>query len=37
MYKKLIGKYKYKECDLMDDLKEQKNGKTPDNIYIWVD
>jgi hypothetical protein len=37
MYKKLIGKYKYKECDLTDDLKEQKNGKTPDNIYIWVD
>ena len=36
MYKKLIDKYKYKQCDLTDDLKEQKNGKTPDNIYIWI-
>lgn len=36
MYKKLIEKYKYKECDMKDDLKEQKNGKTPDNIYIWI-
>ena len=36
MYKKLIEKYNYKKCDLTDDLKEQKNGKTPDNIYIWI-
>jgi 16S rRNA G966 N2-methylase RsmD len=36
MYKKLIEKYKYKNCDIVEDLKEQKNGKTPDNIYIWV-
>lgn len=36
MYKKLIEKYKYKKCDIVEDLKEQKNGKTPDNIYIWV-
>ncbi len=36
MYKKLIDKYNYKKCDLTEDLKENKNGKTPDNIYIWI-
>jgi hypothetical protein len=36
MYKKLTEKYNYKKCDIVEDLKEQKNGKTPDNIYIWT-
>jgi hypothetical protein len=36
MYRKLIGIYEYKPCDIIEDLKEQKNGKTPDNIYIWL-
>lgn len=34
MYKKLI-KYGYESCDFTEDLKEQKNGKTPDNLYFW--
>ena len=37
MYKKLIGIYEYKPCDITENLSEQKNGKTPDNIYIWMD
>lgn len=36
MYKKLIEKYNYSKCDIIEDLKEQKNGKIPDNIYIWI-
>ena len=36
MYKKLTGKYKFIECNLMEDLKEQKNGKTSDLVYIWT-
>jgi hypothetical protein len=35
MYKKLTLTYNYKECDIIEDLKEQKNGKVCDNIYIW--
>ena len=35
MYKKLIFTYKYPECAFTEDLKEQKNGKTPDMIYLW--
>ena len=36
MYKKLTGVYNYKVCDIIEDLKEQKNGKVCDNIYIWI-
>lgn len=35
MYKKLTKKYGYEECELTEDLKEQKNGKTADMIYLW--
>jgi len=35
MYKDLIEKFEYEKCFVVEDLKEQKNGKTPDNIYIW--
>ena len=35
MYKLLTEKYKYEKCLFTEDLKEQKNGKTPDNIYLW--
>ena len=35
MYKLLTGKYKYELCLFTEDLKEQKNGKTPDMIYFW--
>jgi len=35
IYKKLTITYNYKVCDIIEDLKEQKNGKTFDNIYIW--
>ena len=35
MYKKLTGKYNYPKALQVEDLKEQKNGKTPDNIYLW--
>ena len=35
MYKDLTEKFKYQKCDIIEDLKEQKNGKTADNIYIW--
>jgi len=34
MYKKLI-KNGYEEAHLTENLKEQKNGKTPDLIYLW--
>jgi len=36
MYKKLTLTYNYKVCDIIEDLKEQKNGKVCDNIYIWI-
>ena len=36
MYIKLTKKYKFIECDLTEDLKEQKNGKASDMIYIWT-
>ena len=36
MYKKLTSVYNYKVCDIIEDLKEQKNGKVCDNIYIWI-
>lgn len=36
MYKKLTEKYNYPKCNITEDLKEQKNGKVPDNIYIWI-
>lgn len=36
IYKKLTTKYGYEKCHIVEDLKEQKNGKTPDKIYIWV-
>ena len=35
LYKQLTVKHKYPPCSETIDLKEQKNGKTPDNIYIW--
>lgn len=35
MYKKLTEKYKFRKCKFKEDLKEQKNGKTPDNLYFW--
>jgi len=35
MYKDLTEKFNYEKCFMVEDLKEQKNGKTPDNIYIW--
>jgi len=35
MYHKLTVKYHYEKCDFVEDLKEQKNGKTPDNLYFW--
>jgi len=35
MYKLLTGKYKYELCISEEDLKENKNGKKPDMIYIW--
>ena len=35
IYKKLTLTYHYKVCDIIEDLKEQKNGKAFDNIYIW--
>jgi len=35
MYKLLTEKYKYEKCLFTEDLKEQKNGKTPDMIYFW--
>jgi len=35
MYKKLTEKYKYEAAAFVEDLKEQKNGKTPDNLYFW--
>lgn len=35
IYKMLTVTYKYKKCDIVEDLKEQKNGKAYDNIYIW--
>jgi hypothetical protein len=35
MYKLLTDKYKYEQCLFTEDLKEQKNGKTPDMIYFW--
>ena len=35
MYKDLTEKFGYEKCSIVEDLKEQKNGKTPDNIYIW--
>ena len=35
LYKQLTVKHKYPLCSETIDLKEQKNGKTPDNIYIW--
>ena len=35
MYKLLTEKYKYEKCNCTENLKEQKNGKTPDMIYLW--
>jgi len=35
MYKDLTEKFNYEKCSIVEDLKEHKNGKTPDNIYIW--
>ena len=35
MYKLLTEKYKYEKCLHTENLKEQKNGKTPDMIYFW--
>jgi len=35
MYKKLINTYKYEKCGEEMPLKEQKNGKVSDCIYIW--
>jgi hypothetical protein len=35
MYKKLTGIYGYAEAHQTEDLKEQKNGKTSDMIYMW--
>jgi len=35
MYKDLTEKFGYDKCFILEDLKEQKQGKTPDNIYIW--
>lgn len=35
MYKDLTGKFGYETCDVTEDLKEHKQGKTPDNIYVW--
>ena len=35
MYKDLTEKFGYEKCSIVEDLKEQKNGKIPDNIYIW--
>ena len=35
MYKDLTKKYGYELCCESEDLKEQKQGKTPDCIYIW--
>ena len=34
MYKLLTEKYKYEKCLHTENLKEQKNGKTPDMIFV---
>ena len=36
MYKKLTKKYEYELCEMDIPLKEQKNGKVSDSIYIWT-
>lgn len=36
MYKLLTEKYKYEKCIITENLKEQKNGKSPDMIYLWI-
>jgi len=35
MYKDLTENFGYDKCSIVEDLKEHKQGKTPDNIYIW--
>jgi len=35
MYKDLTNKYGYEKCDVTEDLKEHKQGKASDNIYVW--
>jgi len=35
LYKQLTQKHGYEKAPETIDLKEQKNGKVPDNIYIW--
>lgn len=35
MYKDLTEKFGYDKCSIVEDLKEHKQGKTSDNIYIW--
>lgn len=35
MYKDLTQKYNYELCCITEDLKEHKQGKTADLVYIW--